>query len=835
MPDFSLLSAPEVLKNLNTSSSGLTSKDVASRQKKFGKNTLLNQDRFGWVKGVLGPFLNPFAVILLIAAGLSFVTGSPQDSFIIIIVLVLNALIEYVQRFSSHNVLKSLRRYNEVKVVTVRSGNNHIVSAEELVPGDIVNISSGEKIPADGRLIATNGLMLVESALTGESLPIAKQIEPLKSEKKVYQKNNMVFKGSYVSEGEGVFVVTAIGSQTQFGQIAALTVSSIEATPIAKKISKLIQLLIIVSLFSGIIVFSIGYLQGKNLLELMRFCIALVVSIIPEGLPLTLTVVMLAGISAMAKHKVLVRRISAIETLGMVTAIATDKTGTLTQDKLTISEIWQNPYLTKREFGEQLWLSVGRHGADHQYSIENQILDYTKKQSVSLAGWKQIEYLPFVQKKRWSSITWEKRNTKARFIKGAPESVLSECRMGNGMRKQVQAEIDRMANSGMRVVAVAGNKKSLNNLQFIGLVGFSDKLRLSAKPAVRAAKAAGIEVYMLTGDNAQTAKSIAQQVGIAVGHEQPLDGSWAAKQPADILADGLRKTHIFGRVLPEFKYKILEALKLDHITAMTGDGVNDAPALVKADVGIAMGSGTDVAKDAADIILLDNNFAVIVEAIAQGRRIYSNIRKMLIYILCSNFSQTIVIIVTIVLGMPIPFTAVMILINNLLTDTPMILSLGVEEAHGDQMQYPPRGAHAPLLGKADYIRVAYQSFVMASIVFIIYSIVLRISDESTARVVSFFSLVAVQWSNAFNARSHRSIIFENHRQNRFLWATVSLGAVLSLLLVLTPLGGYLQIVSLDSGLLIIPWVAGLINIIFAELYKIAVRIVNNRIKLAQSR
>lgn len=828
MPDFSHISIEATLNEFDSSKAGLSSSSVDLRLKKFGKNQLVTNNRWGWVRDVFDPFLNPFAIILLVAAGLSFATGSSKDSVVIVVVLAINAFIEYIQRISSNRVLKRLRKYDSSNVRVVRNGMEKKDSIENIVPGDIVKISSGEKVPADGRLIEVSGLMVLESALTGESLPIEKQVDPIPTSTKLYQKTNMVFRGSYIAEGEGLMIATATGSSTQFGQIAALTLNNFDSTPIAQKISKLIKMLIVFSLLSGLVIFAIGYFRGINSLELLRFCIALVVSIIPEGLPLTLTVVMLAGISAMAKHKILVRKISAIETLGMITAIATDKTGTLTADKLTLNEVWRNPSLNEKQFNELLNFSVSPSASYDKYSIEQQIRNYVETKTKRQVGWEEKEYLPFVQKKRWSSLIWQRGNTKARFLRGAPESILLECHVGKGLSAQIKDEIGRMTSNGMRVIAVAGNQSGVNNLGFIGLVGFSDALRSSAIAAVKSARDAGIEVYMLTGDHAQTAKMIADKVGIGNNDDKTLDASWAVKQSTQSLADKLKTSHVFGRVLPEYKYKILEALKLDHITAMTGDGVNDAPALVKADVGIAMGSGTDLAKDAADIVLLNNNFSVIVDAIAQGRRIYANIRKMLIYILCSNLSQTIVIVATLLLGLPIPFTAIMILISNLVTDTPMILSLGVEEAHSDQMHQPPRPAHDPILNTIDYLRVAFQSIVMAIIVFSIYVVMVRVSDESTARVVSFFSLIAVQWSNAFNSRSHRSIVFSNLKQNRFLLLTVGLGFALEVLLVLTPLGSYLQISRVSWQLLLVPWLAGFVNIMAAEVYKAVARLITSR-------
>lgn len=821
--DYSSLDIDEAFDKLESSSAGLSNDEALLRLKKNGPNSLLQKNHWGWVKNILDPFLNPFAIILIIAAILSSLSGSIKDAIVITTVLVINAFIEYGQRISSGKVLKSLHKYDEAKASVVRSGVIKRIAIEDLVFGDVVELSSGEKVPADGRIISSSGLMVLESMLTGESLPVAKKPEATDKKGEIYQKSNLVFRGSYVAEGAGRFVVTATGSQTQFGQIAALTIDNIESAPIAIKIANLVRLLIIISLLSGIIIFGIGYLQGKDPIELLRFSIALVVSIIPEGLPLTLTVVMLAGIATMARHRVLVRKISAIETLGMVTAIATDKTGTLTEDKLTITKVWKNPVLSEHEFDEQLWLSVGHAGVDKQYSIEKQILDYVEDSAVQPSGWNQVEYLPFIQEKRWSSVIWQKNNQKAKFIKGAPESVLNESKVGVGLRKKIDRQIRLMTSMGMRVVAVAGNKRSQERLHFIGLVGFADRLRPSAKVAVEQAKLAGIAVYMLTGDNTQTAKTIADQVGIARDKEDPMDGAWASRQTVGVLADRLQDVHIFGRVLPEYKYKILEALKLNHITAMTGDGVNDAPALVKADVGIAMGSGTDVAKDAADVVLLDNDFSIIIDAIGQGRRIYANIRKMLIYILCSNFSQTIIIVTTLLLGMPIPFTATMVLIDNLLTDTPMILALGVERGHPDQMNRSPRGAHEPLLAKSDYMRIIYQSIVMALIVFTIYKIILGAEGEMVARIIGFFSLVAVQWSNAFNSRSHRSILLENHRQNIFLWLTVGLGFILAILLVITPLGQYLQITNIGWQMLAIPVLAGIANILLAEVYKFGVK------------
>ncbi|MBI3983748.1 cation-transporting P-type ATPase [Candidatus Microgenomates bacterium] len=798
--DFSQLSVEQTLRQLDTPAQGLSHHQAAERLHQHGPNDLKLGSRTSWLKQLLAPFANPFIVTLIIGGLISWFISHRVDATVIALIVIANALVEWGQRASATKVLNSLKEYGSHKVQVRRDDAVQEIDSRELVVGDLVLLREGEKVAADGRLITAADLSVDESSLTGESLPVNKHPAGLSRPNPIYQQTNMIWSGSLILGGRGEVCVTATGQQTQFGKIARLSLQTEEAPPIVRKIRRLTLGLVIAVIGLGGLTFGLGLLRGIAAADMLRFIVALVVSVIPEGLPVTLTIILLLGVQRMAKKQALVRNLQAVETLGMVTTVVTDKTGTLTRSHLGIAEIWSPAGRLTMHDRRHLRLAVSGQHPDLVHPIEKLLTQYGLKQRPP-ARWQEIADLPFSASRRWSAVLWQNSRNYRLYRKGAPETILADCQLDPPSRQRVETELNRLIASDMRVIAVAYSKLDAaptdlkthryHQMTLVGLIGFQDSLRPEAAAAITATRLAGIKVYLVTGDHQSSAQAVAQAVGITDITAQAITGQQLADARPKLARQILRQNRVFSRVLPEHKFRLLQILKKTEITAMTGDGINDAPALVKADVGIAMGSGTDVAKEAADMVLLDNNYATIVSAIKEGRRLYANVRKMVFFQLSCNLAEALTIVGGLLAGWPLVLTAAQVLWINLVTDTPVIIPLGLEPAEPRQMRTPPRAPNESLLSRGLVSRLVVLIVTMAG--FSLLAFWLYLSQGAViAQTMAFLTLIVVQWATILSSRSEVAYSWQGWRNpNPKLWWGLLISGLLAILAVVGPLQPYL--------------------------------------------
>lgn len=775
----------DVFTELNTTANGLNSDGLTARQIKYGANRLELKGDPLW-KIILEPFRSVFVAVLLAAALISYVSHEYLDGTIVLVIVFINAIIYWSQQYATDRVLRSLRNQAKQIVTVKRDGRDIHIDTTELLPGDIFYIDEGSKIPADARIISQSNLQVDEASLTGESRPVNKHNGVLTSEKQVYERSNMLFHGTYVTKGAAEAVVVSIGNKTEFGKIADLSVGETTKSPVQDKIDKLVTLMIkIIAVLAGI-TFILSLSRGIPADEALRFVLAFAVSAVPEGLPVALTVIIVLGMRRLAKKKALVRSFKAVEDIGLVTAIATDKTGTLTKNKLSVSEEWS---LDKQSLKRVLGLTLGPTSTLDD-SLDIAIAEYTntKHQQVD-------KYYPFDLSLKMSGV-YHKEHGEI-FIKGAPEHLLSKSDASSAQKKLAESKLHELASKGHRVIAIASYKtkkptddlsKLSRKLHFIGFIGLADELRVEAAESIRLAQQAGIKVSMITGDHYETAFNIARSLGLADHPNQIIQGTDLPTNQAALVKTIKDKT-VFARIIPEDKFRILKALKEKEITAMTGDGVNDVPAISNAHVGIAMGSGSDIAKDSSGIILLDDNFTTIVTAIKEGRTIFENIRKMLFYLIATSIGEVFSMMGALLIGLPLPVTAIQVLWLNIVTDSTMVLPVGLEPAEDDIMDKRPRHPKQPILDRVIITRMFLVALAMA-LVTITTVIILKNQnhDVDYIRTVAFIGLAVGQWVNAFNARSEtKSIFSRNYKKNNGLIVGLAASVALQLIIMVGPL------------------------------------------------
>ena len=752
----------ESLEELGSNSNGLSKTEVADRLAQYGPNRIKVKGTPLW-RTIVEPFANIFMAVLSLAAIVSVLHGAVIDAWIIFAIMMINAIIFYVQKFSTDRILRSLQKHDPLLVDVLRDNNTVRVDYSDIVPGDIILLDEGDKVPADARLIETNSFRVDEAQLTGESLPVDKSTDELSQDKEVYEQTNMVFQGSFVVGGSATALIVSTGNNTEFGKLAAISVSASEPSPVQKKIDKLVSKIIKIIAVIGLIVFALTIYRGIDLAEGIRYVLAVSVSAVPESLPVAITVVLVLGMRRMAKHNALVKVMKAIETIGGLTVIATDKTGTLTKNKLTVQQIW-NPKDDKDQLITSLLKSINHSDSKIHDPLDIAISDYVaSKKSINKDN-NLVKSFPFDQDYSMSgNLLKDSKNFKL-WVKGAPESIMSRCRLPKKQREAINSMLHSYAGNGFRVIALAhsDNTKSIDNFSelgdsvnfsFDGLVAIADVLRPEAKKAINDAKKAGVKVCMVTGDHFETAYHIGRELGLVDNNSQVFDSRNMSKMSDKELETKIDNIRVFSRVIPENKHRILTILKRNNITAMTGDGVNDVPALVSAHVGVAMGSGASIAKDAGDIILLDNNFKSIVHAIHEGRTIYSNIKRMVAYLLSTNAGEVLVTLGALISGIPIPLLPVQILWVNLVTDTFLVIPLGLEPGEKRNMQRPPQSPSAPLFSRFMISRIVLVAIMMGILTLGIYAIELPKSGYEYARTVAFQSIVVMQWSSAFCYRS----------------------------------------------------------------------------------
>lgn len=753
-------SPAEVMRHFATGGQGLTREDAEERLRLYGNNTLQEPERRSLPARLWSQLCDSLIFVLFAAAGISVMLGEFSDAAVILAVVVLNAVVGVIQEGRAEKALESLKQLTRLEAVVIRDGKEQEIDAGLLVPGDLVVLDTGRQVPADLRLIETNELKTEESALTGESVPVrknsafrAKQGAPLGERK------NMAFMTSYVTAGRGLGIVTATGMQTEIGRIAAMIHESPEEeTPLQKRLSELGRVLSLTAIGLCALLFGMAVLQKRDVLEMLITAISLAVAAVPEGLPAVVTIVLALSVTRMAKLGTIVRRLPSVETLGAVSVVCSDKTGTLTKNEMTVTACYcggnlretsqvsqllqrKNPgRREEREEAEDLSLLLEAfclcNDATEQMGEPTELALYqlgkdcgADPETVRRQQPRQGE-LPFSSERKRMTTFHRSGSSLVSYTKGAPDVILERCShirkqgrtvaMDAAEKKRVEAVVEQLSSGALRVLAAAmteGRKNSKETeMTFLGLAGMMDPPREEAREAVEAFRRAGVRTIMITGDHAKTACAVAAQLGI--GNSRCLTGEQLDGLSDEELRHRIPTVSVFARVSPAHKVRIVRALRsLGHITAMTGDGVNDAPSLKIADIGIAMGkNGTDVARQASDMILTDDNFATIERAIEEGRGIYENIRKSVIFLLSSNLGEIITMFAAVAAGVPSPLKACHILWVNLITDSLPALALGMDENDREQlMRRPPRRPEESLFAGGGWFCTVFYGAVIAAV------------------------------------------------------------------------------------------------------------------------
>lgn len=749
---------------------GLSTKEATKRQTIYGKNTL-NVKTTSLLRKIIEPFLDIFMLILIAALVLSAIQQDWIETFAIAVIILADAIIYYIQRFSTDRILRSLKNSTQHDVAVLRDGEEQALDASALVPGDIVILREGDRIPADGRILNESGLLSDEAMLTGESDPIAKDARAISGFKKVYEQRNMVFSGSFVLTGSGRFIVTATGNRTEYGRIASLASSVEETSPISEKINRLvIKIAAVVVVLAGVVL-TVQLIDGIDLFSALKFTLAMIVSAVPEGLPIAISIILALAAKRMAREQALVKELKAIESIGIITTLASDKTGTLTENRLELREVWTpGPLSTfRKELARTALLEStlidAEGGSKMADPLDTSIIDYITQHRVNYRQLEALHSYAFDQNLKLSGNLYRGADQKLELaLKGAPEVILARSHLSATDRETAELKLSELASKGYKVVAIATAEitHEINELErlskshpfnFIGFIAIADALRPATQQAIKQNARMGVKTKMVTGDHAGTAYAIGRELGLAHDISEVLDCSKLGNITDDDLADLVKSVTVFARVTPEDKFRILSAIKQSEICAMTGDGVNDVPALVGAHVGIAMGDSPSVVQDAGDIVLLDNNFKNITEAIKSSRTVLANIRRMLSYLLATNAGEALTMIGALILFGEQMLTPIQILWINLVTDSLLVIPLGLEPEETKILRQKPQSKDAPMLSSKLVIRMIIIAFTMATITLITYWVAkLTLGSAAQANTLAFTALVAMQWSSAITAR-----------------------------------------------------------------------------------
>ncbi|MCL2687263.1 MAG: cation-translocating P-type ATPase [Methanobrevibacter sp.] len=877
----------KIFQKYETRAEGLSQEEVENRLAKYGKNELVETKKDHPIKIFIMQFVDILIALLIIAAIAAFAIGEWKDSIVILVVVVLNAVIGFIQEYRAEKAMENLKSLVSTEAVVKRNGEFEKIPGDEITIGDIVVVEEGDKIPADLVMIETHDLNIDQSSLTGESIPVLKDSNSdigedkdddaiLNIDKESHDEDiikRFTYMDSNVVSGRGIGIVIAVGMETSIGKIAGMIQESKSKTPLELKIANLSKTLGAIAIVICTIVFALQFFQGYSLVETFMTAVSLAVAAVPEGLPAILTLTLALGMQRMAKSNAIVRKLLAVETLGSCTVVCSDKTGTLTLNKMLVRDARFNNQKKSLEIcalcnnssmkegkliGDPTDGAIMIYGEDNGYIKTELEKTYPRIKEIPLDSVRKR--MTTIHEKISSSNSNNSTNSKNSnnsinndnegstpsdesffvFTKGAPEIILNQCKyidnegtievIDDKVTETIRNNINEMTDSALRVLALAykkididsNNKNIIENheevekdLIFVGLAGMMDPPRQEAKEAVASCKTAGIKVVMITGDHQATASAVAREVGI-LDNGKVLTGLELEKLNDDEFMDIVQDVQVYARVFPEQKVRIVEALqKHDNVVSMTGDGVNDAPALKKASIGVAMGSGTDVSKESADMIVQDDNFATIIQAIREGRKIFDNIKRFVKFQVSTNIGAILTIVSASLLNLPIPFNPIEILWINIIMDGPPAQSLGVEGAEKNIMNRAPEKGN--ILTKNTLIRIAIAGVVMAIGTLALYFYELSVgaskglSEEDIkikATTVAFTVFVIFQIFNAINNRAN------SKERNNFFWIAISTSFILQILVVYMPfLQGVFHTTSLElwQWLLIIP-VAGTILI-----------------------
>lgn len=815
LPSWHALSPAEAATAQNTTlSEGLPSNEAAARLRMYGPNKLRGKRRKTRLEKFLSQFHQPLVYILLLAGGVTGFLGEWVDSWVIFGVVIINAVIGYIQEDKASNAIESLASTMRTEATVLRDGKSQRTNAENLVPGDVVLLRSGDKVPADMRLHEVKELRTDESALTGESLPIEKTIALLPAPAGLADRTNMAYAGTLVTFGTARGLVIATGAQTEVGRISTLIDEADELqTPLTRKIAAFSHILLLVIMALAVLTFGVGLLRDEPVIDVFMASVALAVGAIPEGLPAAVTIILAIGVSRMAARKAIIRKLPAVETLGSVNVICSDKTGTLTENQMTVQQIWAGGGLATVsgtgyalagevtiQSGPKENLAVGEclragllcndakvvRGNERPVvegdPTEAALIVAAEKYGLSAASeaqaYRRIDEIPFESDRQYMATLHETPKGRMIFMKGSAERVWALCQSAQtsdgGLIPFDQAgaseQLDLMAAQGLRVLALACKPAhserlapdDLTDMIFLGLQGMMDPPRPEAIQAVAACHKAGIDVKMITGDHIGTAVAIARKLGLrpllgaSEGPLQALSGPELERLPDEALPDIVLRTSVFARVTPEQKLRLVGALQArGYITAMTGDGVNDAPALKQSNIGVAMGiTGTDTAKEAADMVLVDDNFATIQAAVEEGRGVYDNLIKFIAWTLPTNIGEGLVILAAFAIGATLPILPVQLLWINMTTAVCLGMMLAFEKKEGGLMDRKPRDPDTPILSSFIIQRILMVSFLLLVAAFGLFEWKLTHgSTDAEARTIAVNVFILVETAYLFNTRS----------------------------------------------------------------------------------
>lgn len=819
----------DVIRRLNTKErEGLTEEEVKIRQEKYGKNKLKDKKKESIIIKFIKQFNDFMIITLIIASIISAVISKMQgendyvDSIIIIGIVIFNALMGVIQEAKAEKSIEALKQMTPQITKVIRNGKTTEINAEDLVKGDIVILETGNFIPADCRIIESHNLKIEESSLTGEAEPSLKEANIIcKKDIPLGDMKNMAFMASTVVNGTGKAIVTETGMETKVGQIANMIIED-EApeTPLQKKLGEVGKILGIACLAICIIIFIIGLIKKIEPIEMFMTAVGLAVAAIPEGLPAIVTIMLSIGVTKMAKRNSIIRKLPAVETLGSSNVICSDKTGTLTQNKMKVVEVKsKNPkfIITMATLCTDCEITVENNqekviGEPTEKAIveEGLHIGCNKKETEKI--FPRINEIPFDSNRKMMT-TIHRIGRKYRIIcKGAPDVLLDKCtkeilEIGDSQdikvktldKLKIKNENEQMAHKALRVIAVAfkdvtelpskiDSSTIENNLTFVGLIGMIDPPREGVKEAVKTCKTAGIKTVMITGDHLETAKAIAKDLGILNNGEKAITGQELDKMTQEQLEKNIKEYSVFARVTPEHKVRIVKAWQRNGaVVAMTGDGVNDSPALKNANIGIAMGkNGTDVAKNAADIILTDDNFVTIVEAVKQGRNIYDNIKKAVHFLLSTNIGEIVTIFVGLILGLKSPLLAIQLLWINLVTDSLPAIALGLEKPEKDIMQRKPIDSKKGIFANGLWNKIILEGTMIGVFTLVAFSIGNKYYTLEVARTMAFLSIGFLELIHSINVKNEKSIFETGLFENKYLVGSFVLGIFVQTIVVVVP-------------------------------------------------
>ena len=853
-----------ILKEFKTTEKGLSDKEVEKRMESFGNNALKEKKRKGILKVFFNQFKDLLVGILIVAGIISIITDNIESTLVIFVVILLNAILGTAQYFKAEQSLEALKSLTAAKCRVIRNGMKQEILSKDIVPGDILFLEAGDLIAADGRIIENHSLQVNESSLTGESLAVEKNAEVLSGEEiPLSERKNMVFGGTLVTYGRAIAVVTATGMDSELGKIANLMENTqAKETPLQKSLDKFSGKLAIIIITICIIVFVLEIYRNESILNALMFAVALAVAAIPEALSSIVTIVLALGTEKMAKENAIIKDLKAVEGLGAVSVICSDKTGTLTQNKMTVQKVYvDNKLIEGRE--------LKKDNLAHRFLINNALLcndsvtvegkeigDPTEVALVNLGEelhldelvirekYQRISEIPFDSDRKLMSTVNIVNNKSVLFTKGALDVLINKVnylatsdgvrRLSDEERKQIIIVNKQLSEQGLRILAFAYKelqdreeitKEDENDYVFTGLISMIDPPRVESKDAVYKCIMAGIKPVMITGDHKVTAVAIAKEIGIMSKDDIAVEGLEIDKLNDEQLKDKVKNIAVYARVSPEHKIRIVRAWQaLGEIVAMTGDGVNDAPALKQADIGVAMGiTGTEVSKDAASVILTDDNFSTIVKAVENGRNIYNNIKNSIKFLLSGNLSAIIAVLYSAIINLPMPFAAVHLLFINLLTDSMPAIAIGMEKSNGNLLREKPRGRSESILNKELLKIVAFEGIIISIFTIISFYGGNPHLNPKAASTMAFSTLCLARLFHGFNCRGNQSIFKLGIITNIYTIFAFCIGVLLlSIVLFIPPLKQVFNVVSLSGNQYLLLIFCAIMPTVIIQLLKIIV-------------